>query len=165
MSDPGTYRARRISGVISTDDIIPGRFKHMYTDTSKLARHVFENRFPGLAATLAEGDLIAADDTFGIGSSREQAVSSLLAAGVKGVIAPRFGRIFFRNAWNLGLLAIELNGAMLGEGEPVSVDIRCGRLVTARCTVNFTPPPREMLETLDAGGLLQRIAIRIHNSA
>src|SRR3954470_22866685 len=105
---PLILRTRNVAGVISTDDIIPARYKHSFVDPADMAKHVFENLLPGFAATLRTGDVILGSDTFGVGSSREQAVSSLLASGVKAVIAPRFGRIFFRNAWNLGLIAIEI---------------------------------------------------------
>ncbi|MGV7963047.1 hypothetical protein QPK13_18730 [Photorhabdus tasmaniensis] len=60
--------------------------------------------------------MIVCDGIFGIGSSREQAVSTLLAVGISMVIAPAFGRIFFRNAWNLGLLAIEADIKGFREG-------------------------------------------------
>src|SRR4051812_4489461 len=107
---------------MSTDDIIPGRYKHMFTDTAELAKHVFENALPGFAASLQEGDALWSAETFGIGSSREQAVSSLQAAGVRAVLAPRFGRIFFRNSWNLGLIAIEITGPAPAEGEQIDLD-------------------------------------------
>ena len=84
MNKLDLLRVRRIDRIISTDDIIPGRYKHMFTDTSELAKHVFENIFPGLAETFREGDVIISSTIFGIGSSREQAVSSLLAAAVHG---------------------------------------------------------------------------------
>jgi 3-isopropylmalate/(R)-2-methylmalate dehydratase small subunit len=137
----------------------------MYTDTSMLAQHVFENRFPGLASTFSDGDLIVADDTFGIGSSREQAVSSLLAAGVGAVIAPRFGRIFFRNAWNLGLLAIEAE-VQAGEGEPITLDLHDGVIGSTQGEIHFVPPPKQMVETVKAGGLLAKVAAQLaqHNA-
>ncbi|WP_417809086.1 3-isopropylmalate dehydratase [Thioclava sp.] len=161
MTENLNVRTRRISGVISTDDIIPGRYKHMHTDTSKLAQHVFENRFPGLAATFHASDLIVADDTFGIGSSREQAVSSLLAAGVTVIVAPRFGRIFFRNCWNLGMFAIEADALRFAEGENIVVNIGDGSLIGADTVVNFTPPPQRMLDMVAAGGLIPSVLRRI----
>lgn len=162
---PMTCRARHISGVISTDDIIPGRYKHMYTDTAKLAEHVFENRFPGLAATFRKGDLVIADDTYGIGSSREQAVSSQLAAGIRAVVAPRFGRIFFRNCWNLGLLAIEADATSVPEDEEITLDVGGGCLAWSSGVINFLPPPAQMIETVESGGLLRRVAARLHSNA
>ena len=166
MSALGTeHRVRIVSGVISTDDVIPGRYKHMYTDPRELAPHVFENLLPGFAASLEPGDALYCADIFGIGSSREQAVSSLMAAGVGAVIARRFGRIFFRNAWNLGLPAIELRNADLVEGERVALDLERGSIWrgdphgAAGC-IAFEAPPGEMLRMLRAGGLLACVAAR-----
>ncbi|CUX03982.1 3-isopropylmalate dehydratase [Rhizobium pusense] len=153
-------RVRKIDRVISTDDIIPGRYKHMFTDTNELAKHVFENIFPGLAATFRPRDVICSSTTFGIGSSREQAVSSLFAAGINAVIAPSFGRIFFRNAWNLGLIAIEVADLQVSEGDVISVDLHSGQVAGAVRPANFSPPPARMLEMINAGGLLPLIATR-----
>lgn len=159
------YRVRCISGVVSTDDIIPGRYKHMYTDPAKLAQHVFENRFPGLAETFQPGDIIVATDTFGIGSSREQAVSSLIAAGVRAIFAPRFGRIFFRNSWNLGLLAIEVEAHDFQEGDRVELDVKGGQAISSSGKALFSPPPTKILEMVAAGGLLAQIEAKIGTEA
>lgn len=51
-----------------------------------------------------KGTVLVAGEAFGIGSSREQAVSCLLYAGIRVVIAKSFGPIFEKNASNLGLL-------------------------------------------------------------
>jgi 3-isopropylmalate/(R)-2-methylmalate dehydratase small subunit len=162
---PLTLRIREIRSVISTDDIIPGRYKHMYTDTRQLAKHVFENLLPGFAETLREGDVLCSTETFGIGSSREQAVSSLQAAGVKAVVAPRFGRIFFRNAWNLGLLAIEADLAAAREGESLTLDLRAGTLAGPFGTVRFPPPPPDMIAMVAEGGLLARVQRRLREAS
>ena len=147
-------RVRCVHSCLSTDDILPARYKHSFTAPLDLAPHVFENALPGFAATLRPGDILLADDTFGIGSSREQAVSALLAAGVVGVLAPSFGRIFFRNAWNLGLLAIEYNKLPLEEGELITIDLEAG-LITGRLGQwTFNKPPPEILAMIAAGGLL-----------
>jgi 3-isopropylmalate/(R)-2-methylmalate dehydratase small subunit len=156
-------RVRQLSRVISTDDIIPGRYKHMFTDTRELAKHVFENLMPGFAATLSPGDAIHCTETFGIGSSREQAVSSLMAAGVKAVFAPSFGRIFFRNSWNLGLIAIEMERLPAGDMEGVELHLREGRVVGPRGVSWFAPPPAAMLDMIEHGGLLAVVQSRLKN--
>jgi 3-isopropylmalate/(R)-2-methylmalate dehydratase small subunit len=161
--EPLTLRLRAVSGVISTDDIIPGRYKHMFTDTRELAKHVFENLLPGFAATLEPGDAILSRDTFGIGSSREQAVSSLMAAGVRAVLAPRFGRIFFRNAWNLGLIAVALPQSPLGDLDRVTLHPGDGRIEGEFGTVRFSPPPALMLDMIEQGGLLALVQKRLQN--
>jgi 3-isopropylmalate/(R)-2-methylmalate dehydratase small subunit len=152
-----SLRVREVIGVVSTDDIIPGRYKHASTDPVELATHVFENMMPGLAATFKPGDAISCNDTFGIGSSREQAVSSLLAAGIVAVFAPRFGRIFFRNSWNLGLLAIEIDNFPASEGEIIDVDLTKGLVKGRAGLVQFIPPSTEMLDMVKQGGLLAQI--------
>jgi 3-isopropylmalate/(R)-2-methylmalate dehydratase small subunit len=158
-------RIRRVAGVISTDDIIPGRYKHMYTDAKELAKHVFENLLPGFAATLKDGDALYCNDTFGIGSSREQAVSSLMAAGVKAVLAPRFGRIFFRNAWNLGLISVEIAELPVEECQLINLDAANGKLTGPFGAVSFVPPPPAMLQMIAAGGLLALVRERLRAEA
>ena len=156
MEREQSYRIRRIDGVISTDDIIPGRYKHMYSDPNELAKHVFENCAPGLAATFENGDALWCCSTFGIGSSREQAATSLFAAGVRLVLAPRFGRIFYRNAWNTGLRVLELappDGNI--EGQRLRVDWQSGHLSCAATSTEFETPPPRLLEISRAGGLLK----------
>jgi 3-isopropylmalate/(R)-2-methylmalate dehydratase small subunit len=152
-------RVRRLTGAISTDDILPARYKHMYTDPKDLAPHVFENILPGWAATVRPGDALVSTDIFGIGSSREQAVSALLAAGVSAVFAPRFGRIFFRNAWNLGLCAIEL-ACPFAEGEQLTLDLAAGHVSDAAGALVFAAPPPRMIELYQSGGLLALLAQR-----
>jgi 3-isopropylmalate/(R)-2-methylmalate dehydratase small subunit len=166
MGGSETHRVRMISGTVSTDDIIPGQYKHMYSDPKELAPHVFENLLPGFAATLVEGDAIWSDSIFGIGSSREQAVTALLAAGPRLIIAPRFGRIFFRNAWNLGLGLIEANipRASAVEGTSIAVDWTRGRLSGAFGTIEFAAAPPKLMEIRRAGGLLNWVIARQANA-
>ncbi|OCA54117.1 hypothetical protein [Photorhabdus namnaonensis] len=150
-------RVRMITGDISTDDIIPARYKHMYTESAQLAPHLFENRFPELVSTLQPGDIIVCNGIFGIGSSREQAVSTLLAVGIPMVVAPAFGRIFFRNAWNLGLLAIEADIEGFREGLVVECLINEGRFIAETSLADFYPPSEQMLAVVRAGGRLNYI--------
>lgn len=159
MTSPTTHRVRRISGVISTDDIIPARYKHMHTDPDLLAPHLFEAYRPGFAATLQPGDALVSDTIFGIGSSREQAVSTLLANGVGAVLAPSFGRILFRNCWNLALPAIELDTDLLVEGSEITLDLAAGQVRTAgQVLTTFPPPSAFLLDMSTGGGLLRQIA-------
>jgi 3-isopropylmalate/(R)-2-methylmalate dehydratase small subunit len=151
------YRVRRVAGEISTDDIIPARYKHMYTDPDMMAPHVFENRFPGLAQTFQPGDALVSQDLFGVGSSREQAVSALMACGVRAVIAEQFGRIFYRNCWNLGLPAIESDVTAFTEGQRIVVDLEAGRFLGDGPLPTFRPPPPMMIDMVRAGGLLPLI--------
>lgn len=151
---------RRIHGIVSTDDILPARYKHASTDPETLAQHVFEYRLGAGHPRFAADDCIVADDVFGIGSSREQAVSALVAAGVRAVIAPAFGRIFYRNCWNLALPAIEADLAGCAENDPIELRLREGRIVARAGTVPFAPPPERLIGICRDGGLLRYVARR-----
>ncbi|MEL0638554.1 hypothetical protein V6259_17530 [Marinomonas sp. TI.3.20] len=151
-------RVRNISGDVSTDDIIPAKYKHMYTEPEQLAPHIFENFRPGFAETVHSHDFIVCDGIFGIGSSREQAVSSMLAKGIKAVIAPEFGRIFYRNAWNLGLIAIQIQKCELSEYEEVEIDLINGVLTKGNKIYSFLPPSNFMIKILEVGGILNYVS-------
>lgn len=158
MTAGQTFRVRRISGTISTDDIIPARYKHMYTDPAKLAPHLFDAYKPGFVDTLEPGDALVGDEIFGIGSSREQAVTALMASGLRLVLAPRFGRILFRNCWNLGLPAIEVDTRTLPDGGRIEVDLHQGVIRSAGAVlVQFGVPPTFLLDMVDKGGLLREV--------
>ena len=141
---------------IDTDLIIAAR----YLNTSvaqELAKHVMEDADPEFVNKMSPGDLIVAGENFGCGSSREHAPIALKAAGVAAVIAPTFARIFYRNAFNMGLPIFELEeSAEISEGDDVTVDMNEGTVTnnTTKKSYNFTPIPEFMQELIDAGGLM-----------
>ena len=100
-------KAHTLGNDIDTDAIIPARYLNT-TDRAELAKHCMEDADKAFAKKVKKGDIIVAGKNFGCGSSREQAATCLKAAGVAAIIAPSFARIFFRNAINSGLPAIEL---------------------------------------------------------
>ena len=102
-------RAWEFKDNIDTDIIIPGRYLDNYSP-DYLAKHVMEGMDPSFASNVRPGDIIIAGKNFGIGSSREQAAIALRAAGIQAVVAESFGRIFFRNAVNQGMLVISCSG-------------------------------------------------------
>ncbi len=141
---------------IDTDLIIAAR----YLNTSvpeELAKHVMEDADPEFVNKMSPGDIIVADENFGCGSSREHAPIALKAAGVAAIIAPTFARIFYRNAFNMGLPIFELPESMeIKEGEAVSVDMDAGTVTnkTTGKTYAFAPIPEFMQELLNSGGLM-----------
>jgi len=141
---------------IDTDLIIAARYLNT-SEPAELAKHVMEDADPEFVSKMSEGDVIVAGDNFGCGSSREHAPIALKAAGVAAVIAPTFARIFYRNAFNMGLPIFELNeSAEISEGDDVSVNMDAGTVTnnTTNKTYNFTPIPAFMQELIDAGGLM-----------
>jgi 3-isopropylmalate/(R)-2-methylmalate dehydratase small subunit len=141
---------------IDTDLIIAAR----YLNTSvpeELAAHVMEDADPEFVSKMNKGDLIVAGENFGCGSSREHAPIALKAAGVGAIIAPTFARIFYRNAFNMGLPIFELKeSAEIKEGDEISVDMNAGTITnkTTNKSYTFTPIPEFMQELIDAGGLM-----------
>jgi len=141
---------------IDTDLIIAAR----YLNTSvpaELAKHVMEDADPEFVNKMSVGDVIVAGENFGCGSSREHAPIALKAAGISAIIAPTFARIFYRNAFNMGLPIFELpESAEIKEGHQVSIDMNAGTITnkTTNKTYDFTPIPPFMQELLDAGGLM-----------
>ncbi|MFA6187741.1 MAG: 3-isopropylmalate dehydratase small subunit [Sulfuricurvum sp.] len=148
---------------IDTDLIIAAR----YLSTSnpvELAKHVMEDADPTFVSKMTPGDIIVAGENFGCGSSREHAPIALKAAGVAAVIAPTFARIFYRNAFNMGLPILELpQSAEIKEGERVSIDMDAGTItnITTGKVYNFTPIPPFMQELISAGGLMNYAAAEI----
>ncbi|DAB31008.1 MAG TPA: 3-isopropylmalate dehydratase [Sulfurimonas sp. UBA12504] len=141
---------------VDTDLIIAAR----YLNTSvpeKLALHVMEDADPEFVKKMTPGDIIVAGENFGCGSSREHAPIALKAAGVAAIIAPTFARIFYRNAFNMGLPIFELDeSAEISEGDAVSIEMNAGTITnkTTSKTYKFIPIPAFMQELIDAGGLM-----------
>ncbi|MEA3522578.1 MAG: 3-isopropylmalate dehydratase small subunit [Campylobacterota bacterium] len=141
---------------IDTDLIIAARYLNT-SDPKKLALHVMEDADPEFVSKMTPGDIIVADENFGCGSSREHAPIALKAAGVAAIVAPTFARIFYRNAFNMGLPIFELPQSMeIKEGEHISIDMEAGTITNTTTGKNysFTAIPEFMQELLNAGGLM-----------
>lgn len=65
--------------------------------------------------TYRHGSVVLAQANFGCGSSREHAVWALRDFGVRVVIAPSFGDIFFNNCFNNGVLPLQLEQSAVDE--------------------------------------------------
>ena len=141
---------------IDTDLIIAARYLNS-SDPHHLAKHVMEDADPEFASKVQPGDIIVAGENFGCGSSREHAPIALKAAGVAAVVAPSFARIFYRNAFNMGLPIFELDNALdIKEGDLISIDLDSGKIedVDTNKSYDFTPMPEFMQELLACGGLM-----------
>jgi methanogen homoaconitase small subunit len=136
---------------IDTDLIIAGRYLRT-KDHSVWTRHVFEDLDPDLALRL-EGAIIVAGKNFGCGSSREQAAVALKEAGVRGIVAPSFARIFFRNAINIGLPLAEADMPCC-QGDTIVIDFSAGKVSGPEIARDIRPLSPRMLEILAAGGLV-----------
>lgn len=141
---------------INTDVIFPGKYTYTISDPGEMAKHAMEDLDPGFAENVNQGDVIVAGTNFGCGSSREQAASCLVASGLGAVIAKSFSRIFFRNAINWGLPALQCPAAVdaLEAGQEVEVDLEHGEIRAAGKTWKFPSLPPEVQGILNSGGLI-----------
>ena len=145
---------------VDTDLIIPARFLNS-SDRDELARNCFADIRPGFMDMISPGDILVAGNNFGSGSSREHAPLAIKAAGIGVVVAESFARIFYRNAFNVGLPILESKEApqTVNEGSLVSVDLATGEIVNMNTGQQFfaKPVPRFMREIVDAGGLVEYV--------
>jgi 3-isopropylmalate/(R)-2-methylmalate dehydratase small subunit len=163
-----THRVWTFGGDIDTDQLAPGAYMKLAIEG--IAPHCLEAVRPEFARQVRPGDLIAAGPNFGIGSSREQAAGALVQLGLRAVIAPSFSGLFFRNAFNLGLLLLTCREAgQLREGEAVSLDLdgpqglRVGRADGSWLACD--PIPAFLLDMVEAGGLLNQLRKRLERPA
>ena len=141
---------------IDTDVIIAARYLNS-SDPDHLAKYVMEDADPDFPKKLKKGDIIVAGENFGCGSSREHAPIALKAAGIAAVVAPSFARIFYRNAFNMGLPIFELPESLeIKEGEEISIDLDNGEITnnTTNKTYKFIAIPPFMQELIASGGLI-----------
>ena len=152
---------------ISTDHIIAGRYLGT-TDSKVFGDHAFESVDPTWAKKVQPGDLIVAGDNFECGSSREQAPVALKTLGISAILANSFARIFFRNAINLGFPAVECPGLRpkLNAGDVVELDLASGEVHLPHGGVmRFKALPPNVLEILEAGGLVMKLRKELGQSA
>jgi 3-isopropylmalate/(R)-2-methylmalate dehydratase small subunit len=143
---------------INTDVIIPGRYL-VSIDPAELAEHAFEPLGPDVQQRVRSAGVVAAGRNFGCGSAREQAATALTGAGIRAVVAVSFARVFFRNAINTGLVAVECPFAVAAvrDGDQVTVDLDGGIVTTPAGAYEFPPYPEALRQILADGGLIPHL--------
>ena len=152
-------KAFKFGDNISTDHIAPGRLFHLRSNLPEFAKHVLEDADPEFASSMQKGDFVVGGKNFGLGSSREHAPQIIKIAGVGAVIAKSFARIFYRNAINIGLLAIECDTDAIDAGDKLELDIEKGLIkdLTNGAIIPIEPLPPVMIKMLNDGGLVEHI--------
>jgi len=124
---------------IDTDIIFPARFllllnkvglgKQLFHER-RYSRDATDHPFVLDTAQFDKARILVTGRNFGSGSSREQAVWALADFGIRCVIAPSFGEIFYNNCFKNGLLPIVLPDATVervlnatGAGAPLTIDL------------------------------------------
>jgi 3-isopropylmalate/(R)-2-methylmalate dehydratase small subunit len=152
-------RARILGDDINTDYLISSRRKKESLDPQVLRRYLLEDVDPGFAQSVVDGDILVAGQNFGCGSAMEVAVTVVLGAGIRAVVARSFSRTYWRNALNNGLLALVADTSGVAEGDALQVCLdrptpelrvisQFGRSIACE------PMPDFMLAMREAGGLV-----------
>ena len=146
---------------INTDVIFPGKYTYTVSDPDEMGEHALEDLDPEFRLRVQPGDVIVAGKNFGCGSSREQAVTCLVAKGVGAIIAKSFARIYYRNCINNALPAITCPEAVeaVESDDEVEVDLEAGEIHLARSETGqnvftFPPLPEAVMGIFAAGGLI-----------
>lgn len=143
---------------IDTDSLAPGLY--MKGPIEELARHCLETLDPGFAAGARPGDVVVGGRNFGMGSSREQAAEALRHLGIAAVVAKSFAGIFYRNALNLGLLAVVCaESGRITAGDRLVLDAAGGRVSNLSTGDSYAcePLPSHLLEMVRDGGLVPHL--------
>lgn len=145
---------------INTDVILLGQYLNL-TDERDLAAHCMEGIDPDFANKVEKGDVIVGGSNFGCGSSREHAPIAIKASGVSCIIAKSFATIFYRNAINIGMPAVECPDAVveIDEGDILEVDIGKGTVkdITLGKSYKATAYPKSIKDLINAGGLVNYV--------
>jgi len=156
---------------VDTDELFAGRFIMGGDETSQSQYQEFiarsglsdvghrENVPRDFLTKVEKGDIVVAEENFGIGSSRQQAAETLKFKGVQAVVADSIHRIFFRNFWNLGCPAIDLPGisAEFETGHEIVINLRRGTIKNLNTGKEFEfrlIMPTWFIDMVEAGGLI-----------
>lgn len=156
--------AWKVGDHIDTDVIIPARYL-VTIDPTVLAARCFEDLDPTLAGKIKPGDILVAGENFGQGSSREHAPIAIKGLGIACLVAKSYARIFYRNAFNVGLPLFECQDlhTVTESGDRVAVDNETGRIVNeSRGTSHQAAAlPDFMRRLVDAGGIIEYVRQKV----
>ena len=160
-----TGRAWVYGDDINTDLLAPAAY--LKGPMEEAASHCLEDIDGDFAASVRQGDVFVAGENLGIGSSREQAPLALQILGIRMVLAKSFGRIFYRNALNLGMPTLVCPQAdRIRKGDDLRVDVTAGivhNLSTGE-TLTCESLPRHLLEMVADGGLIPHLKKKLNPS-
>jgi len=148
----------KVGNDIDTDQIYPGRYLYL-TSPEEMAIYAMQDAIPDFYNKIKGEDwIIVGGKNFGCGSSREHAPRAILCAGIKAVVAESFGRIFYRNALNVGLPAVKCSGIVkeVQQGSLIQLNLKEGLIVlgTSEKTLSIEKFPPQLLNILKSEGLI-----------
>jgi 3-isopropylmalate/(R)-2-methylmalate dehydratase small subunit len=142
---------------VNTDLLFTNKYDDRGQSVSDIAARAIE-RLPGLQA----GDIIVGGSNFGAVSSRELAIKVMRQIGIRAVLAKSFARLFYRNAINNGLWAMDCDTSRIAQGDLLKIDTSAGRIhvKATGVTIDTTPLPGFLATLVEAGGLLSYVRLR-----
>jgi len=153
-----TGKAFKIGDDIDTDQIYPGRYLYL-TSSEEIAIHAMEDIIPDFSKKVAGEDwIIVGGKNFGCGSSREHAPRAILYSGIKAIVAESFGRIFYRNAINVGLPVLICPEIIkkIHQSDLIKINLQDGliNLYNPERKISIEKYPPQLLSILKSGGLI-----------
>jgi 3-isopropylmalate dehydratase small subunit len=128
-------KVQRLGDFIDTDALAPNEaLAANIIDPEELGTYCLKYSHPEFRKRVKDGlNILVAGKAFGVGSSRENAVTALQGAGIQAVIAKSFAFIYGRNQPNLGLLGFVITDerfySLAKDNASIQIDV-LGRLVT-----------------------------------
>lgn len=146
----------RLPDRVSGDIILPAVYARL--PAKVMLEHVLEGLSSELPKKIAMSQIIVAGEGFGCGTGRESSATVLKEAGIRAIVAKSFGRLFFRNAINRGILLVEavslVDSDTLRDGDELTIDLDCQEIHFGKSQYNFPAPPQMIREIIMAGGII-----------
>ena len=152
---------------VNTDVIFPGKYTYTLKTPEDIAAHALEDLDATFAKGVQPGDVIVAGSNWGMGSSREQGVTSIKYSGVNMIIAASFSGLYFRNCINQGVLPIVCAGlnAVIQSGDSIEIDLPNATINAAGRTFPFPRLSPSVQAIMDAGGLLPMLQTKFQSQS
>ncbi|KAF2028650.1 aconitase iron-sulfur domain-containing protein [Setomelanomma holmii] len=150
-------KIQKLGDMVNTDALATAEYIIHAHSNEAIGQHCFEYINQDFRAKVKEGyNIVVAGKGFGCGSSRMEAVMTLLGYGVQCVIAESFAFIFSRNSPSLGLVTINISDPAFYElaidGVEISVDLEANNLQVGGQPFAFSAMERQFMEL---GGITQ----------
>ena len=162
-----THRCWVYGDNVNTDVIFPGKYTYTLKTPEDIATHALEDLDASFAKGVQAGDVIVAGSNWGMGSSREQGVTTIKFNGVNLIIAASFSGLYFRNCINQGVLPIVCAGlnSVVQSGDSIDIDLLNATISVAGNTFTFPRLSPSVQAIMDAGGLLPMLQTRFQSQS
>ena len=153
-------KVHKVGDHVDTDAIIPARYL-VTSDPKVLGEKCMSGLDPEWVKQVEKGDILVAGRNFGCGSSREHAPLAIIGAGIRAVVGHSFARIFYRNAFNMGLMLLEVGDEVdkINDGDTLEISPETGTIRDLDNGAEIRIPPLSpMMQTLiDKGGMVNYV--------